>query len=151
MNNLFKRFLVLVLFLLLSGSAALADSVSDSSVCLNCGREFSGTACPACFETSGVWICMDCGTRNLSDVCMKCGKEKAASLALQAEDPRLLTAFTAVSSLASSGDPAALLRLGRYYELGVCVEKSPDKAVSCIRASGEAGYAPAWIHLGNLY
>ena len=70
-----KKAFCLFCILLLLGTAAQADVVEDTWVCLKCGMESSGNACVTCNEPRGVWACVDCGTRNLSDTCSNCGKE----------------------------------------------------------------------------
>ena len=144
MNVVLKRFLILMLALITACSAALADGAADVSVCLNCGQEFAGSYCSACSAPAGTWTCIACGTRNISGVCRNCGKEKTASLALQAEDSRLVFAFPAIRGLAAAGDPAALVRLAECYEQGIGVTSDISKAESCLRQAGEAGFAPAW-------
>ena len=151
MNCELKRFLLLLLSLLLLCSVSLAAGTEETWICLKCGQESTGNACAVCNEPRGVWVCVECGTRNLSGTCRKCGKEKAASLALQAEDSRMLFAFPAVRSLAAAGDAVNMTRLGRYYEKGIGVQQDAEKTVSILRAAGETGYAPAWVYLGRLY
>ena len=147
-----KRFLALVCALLLIGSFSLADgSVPGSRICLVCGSPTDESECPVCGALRECWVCYDCLTKNLSDTCMVCRTEKRDSLACQAEDPRPLTAWPAVSHLAAEGDPENLLRLGRYYEKGIMVTQDTDQALALFRKAGEAGYAPAWLYLGKLY
>jgi TPR repeat protein len=139
-----KKALCLFCILLLC-TAAQADVVEDTWVCLKCGMESSGNACATCNEPRGVWACVECGTRNLSGVCSNCGKEKPASLAQQAEDPRMLFALPAVHYLAAEGDAVNLTRLARYYEKGLGLPQDAQKTVSCLRTAGESGYAPAYV------
>ena len=153
MNYELKRFLLLLLSLLLICSFAFAAPPvqAQTKICLYCGAETASDLCDQCHELAEAWTCISCGTRNLSDTCSQCGLERQASLEKQAADPRPQLAFPAVRFLAAAGDPASLLRLGQFYEKGIGVGKDIDQAVSCLRRAGEAGYAPAWIYLGRLY
>ncbi len=101
MNNALKQFGLLLLALCLFCSVSIAETGSDTWICMNCGQDASGSNCPVCGEPQGEWICMGCGTRNLSSACMNCGKQRRASLGLQAADPKPLAAFPAVRVLAA--------------------------------------------------
>ena len=146
-----KRILILLLSLLLLCLPALAEQVQEPWICMNCGQECTAQYCSVCSETRGCWTCVACGTRNLSSACMNCGKEKNDSLAVQAADPRLVFAFPAIRCLAAAGDGASLVRLAECYEKGIGVDFNADKAVTCLRTAGEAGYSPAWCYLGKMY
>ena len=151
MNIRIVKTLSLLFSLLLLCSFSLAEEAADTWICLSCGCDARGDVCEVCGEYQGAWICTGCGTRNLSAACRQCGKSREESLSEQASDPRPFAAYPAVRFLAASGDPASLLRLGRYYEKGIVVEQNTDQAVSCFRSAGEAGNPDAWIYLGRLY
>ena len=89
-----KRLFALICMLLLFSSFACADgSIPGSRICLICGSPTDDSECPVCGAPRECWMCYDCLSANLSDVCLVCGTKKEDSLACQAEDPGMLTAW----------------------------------------------------------
>lgn len=60
-------------------------------------------------------------------------------------------AFEIFSTLANSGDPEAQNYVGRFYEIGVDVEKNWEEAAGWYRKSAKQGNALAQLSLGLLF
>lgn len=74
------------------------------------------------------------------------------ALPLMAMTPEARRSFEAFEKRAESGDPAALYRLSAIFEKGYdSIPADTARALSLLRRSATAGYAPALNYLGYLY
>ena len=151
-----KRWACLVLAFLLSCMLlpALAEEEAVPTeiwICLGCGSEADGDACPCCGTVRDVWTCFMCGERNISSECSVCMKSRDESLSEQAACGDPLRAFPAVRYLAALNRPEALCELARYYETGLLLPRDPEAVIACYEKACETCYGPAFLYLGKVY
>ena len=150
-KNILMLLLAAILCILPLSAPAEEEAVSSASICMACGSEMDGDACPFCGRVRGVWTCFNCGADNLSAYCRVCEKNRNDSLLDQAFCGDPLRAWPAVRLLAEAGDGEALCLLAEYYKTGLFVPQDADAVVRCYRRASKAGYDRAYLFLGKLY
>ena len=110
-KNILMLLLAAILCILPLSAPAEEEAVSSASICMACGSEMDGDACPFCGRVRGVWTCFNCGADNLSAYCRVCEKNRNDSLLDQAFCGDPLRAWPAVRLLAEAGDGEALCLL----------------------------------------